>query len=272
MSICSVKRSTGLRAALALAVLFPLMGGCDGIRPIPEDVSRFDRPGVSIVVNHERASVGAGGQLAERKPETTIGAIDGPFGQLLHGVVDIDLSADGVLVVQETNVRLYDERGTLDRSFGREGRRPGEFTRISSAVSCGDDLFATEASCAREFRPRAWIPRRRGWTRFSPFPAESCSTDSTSRSPPVTGRSGSGGTVRSAAKAAAAGMWSARTAGGSPRSKCPTTFHRGSSRGRGSWASPWTHSAWSASSSIGSNPSRVYRSGDRAKARRVGEG
>lgn len=145
MSICSVNRSTGLRAALTLAVLLPLTGGgCDGIRPIPGDVSRFDSAGVSVVVNHERASVGADGRLTERMPETTIGAIDGPSGQLLHGVVDVDLVADGILVVQETNVRLYDERGTLDRSFGREGRGPGEFTRISSAVSCGDDLFATD--------------------------------------------------------------------------------------------------------------------------------
>lgn len=74
----------------------------------------------------------------------TIGEVDGPPGQNLHGVVDVDLVPDGILVAQQTEVRLYDESGTLVSSFGRPGRGPGEFSRISSVVSCGEDHFATD--------------------------------------------------------------------------------------------------------------------------------
>lgn len=74
----------------------------------------------------------------------TIGEVDGPPGQTLHGVVDVDLVPDGILVAQATEVRLYDEGGTLVSSYGRPGRGPGEFSRISSVVSCGEDLFATD--------------------------------------------------------------------------------------------------------------------------------
>lgn len=93
------------------------------------------------------------------EPLVELGAIDGAQGVLFTRIVGAVALADGRYVVAdggENHLVLVAADGALERTVGREGEGPGEFTNLRGVWTTPEGGFAT------------WDSRQRRFTRFAP--------------------------------------------------------------------------------------------------------
>ena len=144
------------------------------------DTIVIDSAGVQLVTNHE---VGEGWRESPRWTVTQDLAIAGDsaaeyqFGR----IGDLAVAPNGnIAVIDQLNfvVRVFDRAGTFVRSFGRQGRGPGELSRSANGIYfLGDSLLVLDPGEQRMtvFTPDGSIdtvialpqgPRAQGWFRL----------------------------------------------------------------------------------------------------------
>lgn len=112
-----------------------------------------DRPDAADPLS-ETATPGAPAEI-EGTPYRTVGEVPGDTLQELFGVVTPFLLPDGRLVVPVAEagvIRVFGPDGAFQRSLGRRGDGPGEFTRLSTAWSRGDTIEAYDQALMRVTR------------------------------------------------------------------------------------------------------------------------
>lgn len=134
-------------SGIAFAAAVVAAGACAGEQPegppAREGVSRTDSAGVEIVTNDSNTVALT---LVE---ELRIGVVEGGEAYQFHDVADVDVAADGTVVVFNRgshSLRLYDDAGRFRREIGREGQGPGEFEagwQYSTGV-WGDTIVVAE--------------------------------------------------------------------------------------------------------------------------------
>lgn len=119
-------------------------GGSEGERLV-----RSDSAGIQLIVNRSPAWQAGSEWTVDSNPALQIGKVEGSEDEMLYGVVSVRFADDAVLVAQQTELRVYDERGSIIRTLGGTGPGPGEFERLAGAIACGDTVYATELFPAR---------------------------------------------------------------------------------------------------------------------------
>ncbi len=125
MTIRTPRHSTGTLLALLVCG-----AGCDVRDPPPEPVQR-DSAGVTIVESHWVAEWSEGAEWRiEEEPTVSIGEADGEAPYLLSYLAGALRLDDGRIVVANhdptSQIRVYDEQGRHQVSWGGTGEGPGE--------------------------------------------------------------------------------------------------------------------------------------------------
>jgi hypothetical protein len=126
-------------AVAMLAPLAPLAASCATHGDAPRSTSR-DSAGVEIVTTV--GTVPAWRLAAE--PVVQLGTVDGDGPTQLFRVSDVELLADGGLVVANRGseeLRIFDANGAHRASVGRKGQGPEEFDGLSMVESYADSLL-----------------------------------------------------------------------------------------------------------------------------------
>ncbi len=110
--------------------------------PAPSAVTRTDSAGIAVVESSGPAwGEGEAWTVGEVRVDLARG--EGDVDYEFDRIRDLMRLATGEIVVAEpTRVRLYDERGDLQWSFGRDGQGPGEFGRLTDLEMRGDTIVA----------------------------------------------------------------------------------------------------------------------------------
>jgi hypothetical protein len=151
---------------MAMAALILLLTAC-GAADISQyaDFSEQDSAGVRIVENGAPVWRNGTGWEISSDPQLEIGMVDGPEEQLLHGVVGVRRNERGeILIVQRSDIRLYDRSGNLLHRYGGKGAGPGEFDQIATAAACSDQIVASDL-----LRPRVTLFDSGGGVRTLPL-------------------------------------------------------------------------------------------------------
>jgi hypothetical protein len=125
------------------------LAGCDTAATRLHEYVVRDSAGVDIIENLETTP--PSWSLAET-PFLEIGRAEGPVEAQLHEVSDAKrIDHDRYLIANDGSyeVREYDARGRLVRSFGGEGEGPGEFRSIDALILAGDTLIAFDRQLRR---------------------------------------------------------------------------------------------------------------------------
>lgn len=132
---------------VTLLVGLPLTVGCDLPGSDPNDtgrVVRADSAGIEVITSRLPASDAGDGWTVDPTPVLRLGSIEGSPEETFHNVVAVQGRDERVFVAQQTELRIYDEDGALVERLGGAGQGPGEFSRIASALDCGDHKWATD--------------------------------------------------------------------------------------------------------------------------------
>lgn len=142
----------GPRPRTAGLFLLVLLGGCgsgNGGAAPESDLERVDSAGIEVVSNRRPGWERGEEWRLDPTPTLRIGASDGPAAEALHGVTAVRPTSDGVLVAQQSEIRLYDHSGLPLRRLGGAGEGPGEFRQIADALACDGHVYVAELYPAR---------------------------------------------------------------------------------------------------------------------------
>lgn len=138
------------RWAVVLTLPAAVLTGCGGGEAEPDRVSVRDSAGIRVV---ENPSIdGAPECRLSPEPRLDIGTADGRVEFEFHRVTDVTRLPDGRIAVLDggsLEVRLFGEDGRFSRSFGGEGRGPGELLGPLSLWVRGDSVVIHDAQLHR---------------------------------------------------------------------------------------------------------------------------
>lgn len=140
------------RSCLAASGLVLLCAACGGDDSAGDGAMDRDSAGIRIVENGTPPALWG----AADSPSVRIGVVEGDSAYQLHDVRHAARTADGGVVVVDGGahqVRWFDPAGTHRASMGRQGRGPGEFVDMTSAVLApGDTLLVLDSRTRRVTR------------------------------------------------------------------------------------------------------------------------
>jgi hypothetical protein len=128
----------------AVAAALSIAAACGGDAATDAEFAVRDSAGITIAESAAPLWRSGEGWSIETEPALVLGAGTDSTQQLFE-IRDVKRLPTGeILVAQRTNVRLYGTDGVLVRTFGREGRGPGEFSRIGWATACDERVWVGE--------------------------------------------------------------------------------------------------------------------------------
>ncbi len=129
-------------SALLYAIVVAAASGCTTTESPRRDVVTRDSAGVRIVEIPDSMPLPT--WSIDTVPETVVGnRHDDPSHDLFRVRAVARLSDGSIAIASQgsSDIRIFDSSGSHVRTFGRQGRGPGEFSFLTSMVISGDTLF-----------------------------------------------------------------------------------------------------------------------------------
>jgi len=142
-----------MRSGIAVTVLCAIgCGACGNAGSTSQHVAVTDSAGIEIVTSRAPQWQGTSGWFIEAMPAVQVGVIDGDERLQFQRVRDVDVGADGWIVVANggsSEIRVFDPTGAPAAVMGGQGGGPGEFQLLAQVFLAADTIIAYDLAAQR---------------------------------------------------------------------------------------------------------------------------